>query len=478
VRRSPPVFYLFAAVYGLLLLVSYLMLPLHLDEILQAAAFEHFSFSSMFDWIAKTPGSGPLSYLVQLPFALLSHSRFVLRIPSLCFALGSCFLFFKLARLIPLRRSFLALLVFLAMPVHYYFAGQARPFEQGVFLLLLAALLFFRLVETPTVQNALWYGLVLTACLFTAPASFMPAVGYVLFLLRFASGKSERRALWFALAPTVAPLLLFAPYYVWAHSKVDGAWLTGQPYPGGDWSAWTGAVLAVLLLIGLIGGAWSTFPSWRRLMASSMMLVPVIPGLQRKRLVVFCLSGGALAALIPAAIAAEAAANLTAFTPNDFLWAVPGLVLVSCAGLERLYTLLLPPVLAVLNPVPPVLSSVLSVLLLVLCLPADVFYLLDPPGDLEDLTAIIQPELGDKGCLVFVSEGMSRFLFLLFDPGLETRECRNFNADRIVLVEHPYVVPADKRNAELYFRGLNYIEKKRQGEADGQVVTLDNDTDR
>jgi hypothetical protein len=460
-------------VYGLLLLVSYLLLPLHLDEILQAAAFEHFSFKSMFEWIAKTPGSGPLSYLVQLPFALFSHSRFVLRLPSLCFALGSCLLFFRLTRLIPLRRSFLALFVFLAMPVHYYFAGQARPFEQGVFLLLLAALLFFQLVETPTVQNAVWYGIVLTACLFTAPASFMPAVGYVLFLLRFASGKAERRALWFALPPTVAPLVFFAPYYAWAHSKVDGIWLTGQPYPGGDWSVWTGAALAALLLIGLIGGAWSTFPSWRRIMASSMMLVPVIPGLQRKRLVVFCLSGGAVAALVPAAVAAV---NVTAFTPNEFLWAVPCLVLVSCAGLERLSTLVLPPIFSVLNPVPRVLSSILSLLLFALCLPADALYLLNPPADLEDLTAAIRPELGDKGCLVFVSEGMSRFLFLLFDPDLEARECRNFSPTRVVLAEHPYVVAADKRNAELYFRGLNFTEKKRQAEADGQVITLDADT--
>jgi hypothetical protein len=461
-------------VYGLLLLVTSLVLPLHLDEVLQAAAFEHFSMKYMFEWIAKTPGGGPLCYLVQLPFALVSHARFVLRLPSMLFAIGSCFLFFQLTRLIPLRRPYLALLVFLAMPVHYYFAGQARPFEQGLFLLLLAALFFFRLVETPTVRNAVWYALILTAGLYTDLASFIPATGYVLFLLRFASGKSERRALWFALPPTIAPLLAFAPYYAWAHSQRPVAWLTGQPYPGGDWSVWTGAALAVLLLIGLIGGAWSTFPSWRRLMASSLMLVPVVPGLQRKRIVLFCLSGGALAALVPAA---TAAVNITAFTPNELLWAIPGLVLVSCAALERLSTLVLPPMLAVLNPVPRVLSSVLAVLLLALCIPADAYYLFNPPGDLEDLAAAIRPELGPDSCLVFVSEGLSRNLFLLFEPDLETRECRNFNHSRIVLAEHPYIVPADKRNAELYFRGLNFVEKKRQSEADGQVVTLDTDKD-
>jgi hypothetical protein len=472
VRRYPSAFYLFVTVYAFLLLVACLLLPLHLDEILQAAAFEHFSLSNMFEWIAKTPSGGPLCYLVQLPFALLSHSRFVLRLPSLLFAMGSCFLFFQLARLIPLRRPYLALLIFLAMPVHYYFAAQARPFEQGLFLLLLAALCFFRLVEMPTARNAIWYAVVLTACLYTDFASFTPAVGYVLFLLRFASGKSERRALWFALPPTVASLLLFAPYYAWAHSHLDGVWLSGEPYPGGDWSVWTGAALAVLLLIGLIGGAWSTFPSWRRLMAGSLMLVPVVPGLQRKRIVVFCLSGGAVAALVPAAIAAV---NITAFTPNEFLWAVPGLVLVSCAALERLSTLIFPPVLAVLNPVPRVLSSVLALLVFALCIPPDAYYLLSPPGDLQALTALIRPELGDDGCLVFVSEGPSRDLFLLFDPSLEARECRNFTHARVVLAEHPYVAPADQRNAELYFRGLNFVEKKRQSQADGQVVTLDAD---
>jgi hypothetical protein len=196
--------------------------------------------------------------------------------------------------------------------------------------------------------------------------------------------------------------------------------------------------------------------------------------LQRKRIVVFCLSGGAVAALIPAAIAAVNI-TITAFTPNEFLWAVPALVLVSCAALERLSTLVLPPMFAVLRPVPRVLSFVLAILLIGLCIPPDAYYLLSPPGDLQALTALISPELGADGCLVFVSEGLSRNLFLLFEPDLEARECRDFAHQRVVLAEHPYVLPADQRNAELYFRGLNFVEKKRQSKADGQVVTLDED---
>jgi hypothetical protein len=227
-RRLPKTFFVFVAVYALFLIITSHLSPLHLDEVLQAAAFQHFSAGTLFRWIAKTPGGDPLSYLVQLPFALLSHSRFVLRFPSLLFALCSCFLFFKLTTLIPLRRPYLALLAFAAMPVHYYFASQARPFEQGLFFLLLSALFFFRLVEMPTTWNAVWYALALTASLYTQAASFTPAIGYVLFLLRFANGKSERRALWFALPPTVAPLLLFAPYYAWAHSQRDGAWLSAN----------------------------------------------------------------------------------------------------------------------------------------------------------------------------------------------------------------------------------------------------------
>jgi hypothetical protein len=202
------------------------------------------------------------------------------------------------------------------------------------------------------------------------------------------------------------------------------------------------------------------------------MLVPVVPELQRKRMVVFCLSGGAVAALVPAAITAV---NITAFTPNEFLWAVPGLVLVSCAALERLSTLVLPPMFAMLSPVFRVLSPGLAILLFALCIPPDAYYLLSPPGDLQALAALIRPELGADGCVVFVSEGLSRNLFLLFEPDLETRECRNFTHPRVVLAEHPYVAPADQRNAELYFRGLNFLEKKRQSKADGQVVTLDED---
>lgn len=465
-RRFPPTFSVFAAVYGFLLVIASLLLPLHLDEILQTAASQHFYWKHLFEWIAQTPGAQPLSYLVQLPFSLLSHSRFVLRIPSLLFAMGSCYLFFRLAKLIPLRRRYVALLAFLIMPVHFYFAGQARPFEQGLFLELLAALLFFRLVQTPTVWHAVWYGAALTACLYTDAISFLPAVGYVLFLLRFASGKAERRALWFALPPTVAPALLFAPYYAWARPKVDGVWLIGQAYPAGDWGVWTGMALAVLLLAGLIGGAWSSFPSWRTLVGGNP---PITAATLQRRIVVFCLSGGALAAIVGASVKAV---NLTAFTPNEILWALPGLILVSFAGLERLSTLVLPPVLSVLRPVPRVLTPALAILFIALCIPADAFYLLNPPQDLESLTQLIRPELNEKTCLVFVSEGLSRYLFLAFEPDLEAHECRNFSHPRIVLAEHPYVTPADKRNAELYFRGLNFVEKKRQSAAGGQIVTV------
>ncbi len=464
-RRFPYNFSIFAVCYGFFLAILSLLLPLHLDEILQATAFQQFSWNGLFAWIAHTPGAGPLNYLIQLPFGLLTNARFILRLPSLLFALGSCYLFFQLAKLIALRRPYWALLAFLLMPIHFYFASQARPFEQGLFLLLLVALCFFRLVETPDVRHAVFYGLALTACLYTEASSFLPAIGYVLFLLRFANGKEERRALWCALPPTVLPLFLFAPYYAWAHPKVDGQWFSENDHLNSFLDNWTGLALGVLLLSGWVGGVWAISPQARA--AAVVNSSPVLT--LRTRIILFCLAGGALAAISGGLLSGV---RFTAFTPTEILWATPGLILVSFAAWERLPIALVRPLAM---RVPRLLSPVLAGLLIALCIPADILYLLRPPGDVASLTRLIRPELGEEGCVVFVSEHLSRHLFLLFDPSLEKSECRSFTHPRIILAEHPYVTPAQKRNAELYFRGLNFVESKRQSAAGGSVVTLDDE---
>jgi len=460
VRRFGPSVLLIAA-YAVLLLAAVLAIPLRIDEILQIMGGWHHSLSTLVAWIAQTPASAPLNYFIQWPFIEAGgHSRLAARLPSLLFALASCYVFLRLVKLIPLRQCYPALLLFMLLPVQYQFATRGRPLEQALFLLLLATICYFRLLRAPDFRSAALYAGLLLLCLYTDRSSYLPAIGYLLFLLRFVNTAHERRVIWFALPATIVPVLLFLPYYFWAHPQVNPNWLLAPtPYPPAlpvylqtlfsvALGGWNGYIVAGLLAAGTLGGAWYSFrPD---------------AGAVSRRIPLFCLFGGVVST-IAIAIAVDAW-NGYPFSPNDVLWAAPGMIVLSFAVLEWL---------ARKQAIRP-LGAAAAVLLIVLCAIGDANYLRNrTEEDFPSEAAMVAPELTGNSCVVFVSEGLSPQLFLLFDPSLEKRECLNFFHDRVVLASHPYVRPSQQEDAESYFRGLNFIETKRIRAGGGQIVVME-----
>ena len=451
------------------------LMPLRLSEITQAAAFLNFEWQSFFKWIAQTPSGAPLHYLAELPFFLFApDSKFLLRVPAVLCALGSVFLFFALTKRVPLRHPSLALVLFLAIPTHLLYATQARPYELGLFLLLLATLVFFSLVENPTVAKAFIYAVLLIACLYTQPSSYLPAVGYALALLGFTNIQTYRRALWYALAATAVPVAAYAPYYFWAAVQRRSDWLAEQfPAfalklaglqvimsldPGSNPTF--GIALMALLLIGLAGGVAAALP----LGSHREGAPPLPPSLIRRRAVVFCLAGAALVTLLGET--AVSGWTGSAFWPYEILWALPALTIVFCAALDALLRL---PSMKRLS----LVSPVVLVFAILTCLPGDIEYLRTEPPDLAKLTAMVRPQLGADTCVVFVSQRLSRYIFEVYDPGLAKYECLNFFHKRIVLAIHPFVRPELEREARTFFRGLDFEETHRDGVGKGKVITLD-----
>jgi hypothetical protein len=461
--------------YALLLLATILFLPLRLGEILQAAAFLNFSWDRFFAWIAQTPGGAPLHYLAQVPFALASpYSRLFLRIPSAIFALGSAISFFVLAKRVPLQHPLLALILFLMIPVHLAYATQGRPYELGLFLSLLAALSFFALVQKSSFVKALIYALLLTACLYTQPSCYLPGVGYLVYLLGFANLPSYRRALWYALPATILPLAAYAPYYAWA--GVQRAEGLAEQFPAyalkvagiealmsldpETWSPWFGIGLMGVLLVGLVGGIWSTLP-----LGSYPEGAPApSAGLMRKRAVLFCLAGGAIVTILGET--ALSGWTNAVFAPYQILWALPSLIILLCAALDALLRLKMLKSLALVGPA-------VCILAILLCIPGDVEYVRTPPPDMASLTALVLPQLQGDACVVFVSEGYSRYLFEVFEPDLAEHECKNFFHKRVVLAIHPFVRPDQERDARVYFHGLEFAETHRGIAGDGKIITMD-----
>ena len=428
--RWPSKLTAFLICYGLLLVAADLILPLRVVEILQILAAWHFSWSGFMGWIAQTPGSAPLSYVAQLPFLLISpNGRLAARFASLIFAIGTCILIFSIGKKVAIKRLYLGLAAFVLLPVHFRAATDARGFEQALFLTVLQLLFFFRLIHAPAIKNAVMYGLALTFCLFTDPYSFLPAIGQFLFILRFINRAHERRVLWFALPATALPPLLFLPYYLWARTQTSPNWIYVPEAPMGDWTFYA---IAVLLILGLLIGIWISLPALGRNPSNSIFL--------------FCAAGGAAGSLIA----------------RQVLWATPVLILLFFAALDWIST----------SRLKNMAACALASLLLVCCVFSGVVYLRSRPDDMEREAAAVANRVTKNSCIVFLSEGLSKYLFLLFEPQLAPSECLNFFHRRAIVAIHPYVAVKDRKDVTSYFHALNFWEKERVYVGGGEIIVF------
>jgi 4-amino-4-deoxy-L-arabinose transferase-like glycosyltransferase len=447
--------------FGLLLLATDLMLPLRVSELLQLLAAWHFNWNRFVEWIVQTPGSAPLTYFVQLPLLLLwPHARLAARLPSLIFAAASCFVFLSLAKRFSLKLTPWALVAFMLVPLHYHLASEAAPFELALFLLLAATLSFLDLLKAPNIKRSIVYGAFLTLALYTEPYSFFPAIGYLLFLLRFVDRAHERRVIWFVLPASAVSAALFLPYYAWAHPQASDSWPTApapsihlsfglqllQSLADSSYSQWLAVALFIVLAAGAVAGTASTF---------SAAVYPVA-----KRIGLFCVAGGVLTTILMDLLIGSLNRR---FNSVEMIWALPGFVILFCSGVEWLFrrrTLALVGLLVV--------AAVVAI-----SVPLDADYLFAPKENLQAEAASVTPLLKGDSCVVFVSEGLSKELFLSFAPDLERHECLDFFHRRIVMVSHPYVRPDQQQDAESFFRGLGFHEESKVDIGGGRIIVAE-----
>ena len=445
-RRPQPIILLCAA-YAVLLSIAAFSIPLRIPEILALAGARQLAPHGLLGWIAQSPELAPLFYIFQWPVALaIDNFRIGARLLPLAFAVGACYGFFHLAKQIPLPLPHRVLIVFMLLPMHVAVAIEGRPFEQSLLLLIVATILFLRLVRQPARAAAAWYAAALTLCLYTYPYSYLPAIGYALFLFRFVNRARERKAMWHTLAATVAPLVLYLPYYFWAKPQVSAGWFSENPALDGGPSAMV-LVAASILAAGTIGGAVA---SWRLKTASVS-----------KRIGLFSLVGGVAATLAIVGIVDNLAGQ--PMRSAHLLGAAPAAILLLFATFEWISK----------QRRVAVMVPVLAALVAIACAAADAALLTRRQESLHAQATAILPELQGDACVVFVSQQLSEPMFLLFEPRLARYQCLNFAHHRIVLASHPYVRADQQQDVEAYFHALNFQEAKRVRAGGGQVLILD-----
>ena len=262
--------------YFVFTLIVSILLPLRLAELHQTLVSLSFSAARFMVGIASIPGAAPLGYWLQLPFAQLGHhSNVLLRLPSILAGVVNCYLIWRLAKYAPVKSPLAAAVVFMCLPIQFEAATDSRPYELALLFLLLAANQFFEIVQAPDYRRVAIYCGLLTLCIYTEPFAYVPAIGFVLFLPRFADKPAERRALWFILPATVLPALFYAPYFAWAN-KLRNFQLLTVKLPFADADIWlqtlhslapgtlisvVGVILLILLAIGFLRGSFQLLPN-------------------------------------------------------------------------------------------------------------------------------------------------------------------------------------------------------------------------
>ncbi len=339
-----------------------------------------------------------------------------------------------------MRAPLMVTIAFALLPAQIEMASQGRPAELSLLFSVLSAAQFARVLMKPTIAKALLYALLLTCCLYTEPVSFLPAVGSVLFLVRFAGSKMHQAALAYLVPATVLPALLFLPYYSWASPQRSVDWLNEIPAADTFW-IWMGLLLCALFLCGLAATMpRSDWPS-------------------NKRTILFCLAGGSIVTITVCWLLD--ANTKAAFNPTQVLAALPGLLLLSFAGLEWLF------------PNRRLAAAVLLAIMVGSSLPAIIEYTTSPGPELSQLAYAIPRRMTKDSCLALVSMHEARSFFLFYEPQLEPKLCKDFFSKRVVLVAYPWVTQEQKQRAESLFQGLNFVQLERLHVAGGEIVVLE-----
>ncbi|MGC9947391.1 MAG: glycosyltransferase family 39 protein [Bryobacteraceae bacterium] len=292
------------------------IVPLWLDE-LQQLVLGRESVAALLRWVQLNPGASPLPYLAQRAIVdLCGTSPFVVRIPAALSSIAGAGVFAALCGRFGIRSPAWATALFLALPLQFRYALEARGYSQGLLCALASLLLLLRLRERGTVGAAALYGASVALGLYSQPLTILPVFGGLLWLIGERDANPQTKRL--VLGAVAIGVLSFVPWY----------WLQRQALEASGSMAlyffsWR-QVTPLVLLHELSGGGY---------VCSATLLFGAALGLAKlpNRRFLACVALAALAG----PILVDALVNYF-FAARQFLFAAPVLAVCAAGGFEWL----------------------------------------------------------------------------------------------------------------------------------------------
>jgi 4-amino-4-deoxy-L-arabinose transferase-like glycosyltransferase len=305
------------AAYAALVFAVLGITPLWLDE-LQQLVLGRESLATLVRWVQLNPGASPLPYLVQRAVVdLLGTSAYVVRIPAALSSIAGAAVFAALCGRFGIRSPVWAVVLFLALPLQFRYALEARGYSPGLLCALASWLLLLRVRERGTLRAAALYGASVAVGLYSQPLTILPVFGGLFWLIGERGVSSRTRRLIAGAAAVGA--LSFVPWYVLQRQAQDATGTMALYF-----FSWR-QVTPLVLLHELSGGGY---------VCSAALLVGAAVGLgklQDRRMV-------ASVAVVSLAgpILIDALVNYF-FAARQLLFAATALALCAAGGIERLH---------------------------------------------------------------------------------------------------------------------------------------------
>ena len=304
------------AAYAALVFAVLGIAPLWLDELQQLVVGRE-SVTALLQWVQMNPGAAPLPYLAQRAFVdLFGTSAFVVRIPAALCSIAGAAVFAALCGRFGVRSPAWATALFLALPLQFRYALEARGYSQGLLCALASLLLFLRARERGAAGAAAFYGASVALGLYSQPLTILPVIGALLWTIGERDVSSRTKRLLFAAASI--GVLSFVPWY-WLQRQTQEALGSMSLY----FFSWR-QVAPLGLLHELSGGGY---------VCSAVLLCAATVGLAKlpNRRLLACVVLAALAG----PILVDALVNYF-FAARQLLFAMPALALCAAGGVERL----------------------------------------------------------------------------------------------------------------------------------------------